>query len=127
MKRASGPAGFSGRWRIIEMELWDKDFLDMDVPAFIEIERRRGGRFQFGLVSGELDWRIEDHPGGKRLEFTWEGNDECDHACGSGWARLNVEGKLEGEIRFHQADRSGFLARRAGGRKPGRKTTRTWR
>ena len=109
------------------MELWDKDFFDMDVPAFIEFERRRGGRFQFGLVSGELDWRIGDHPGGKRLEFTWEWNDECDHACGSGWARLKDDGKLECEIKFHNADRSGFLARRAGGRKPGRKTTRTWR
>jgi hypothetical protein len=28
-------ASLKGRWRIVEMELWDEDFLDMMEPAYI--------------------------------------------------------------------------------------------
>jgi hypothetical protein len=28
---------YSGKWRITEMELWDSDYLDMEVEAYIEI------------------------------------------------------------------------------------------
>jgi len=27
---------FIGRYRITEMELWDKDYIDMEVPGYIE-------------------------------------------------------------------------------------------
>jgi len=43
---------YSGKWRIAEMELWDTDYLDMEVEAYIEIEPTGSGEFQFGLVSG---------------------------------------------------------------------------
>ena len=34
-----------GKWRIIEMELWDKDFLDMMEPAYIAFDGKAGGEF----------------------------------------------------------------------------------
>lgn len=44
-----------GRWRITEMEQWDRDYCDMEVPAFIEFRPDGLGEFQFGLVSGDID------------------------------------------------------------------------
>ena len=41
-----------GKWRIIEMELWDTDYLDMVERAYIRFDRQGGGEFVFGVVSG---------------------------------------------------------------------------
>ncbi len=50
---------FTGKWRIVEMEAWDQDYVDMEVPGFIRIGSDGTGQFQFGLVSGDIDGRIE--------------------------------------------------------------------
>ncbi|MGB8216222.1 MAG: hypothetical protein WCE94_02880 [Candidatus Methanoperedens sp.] len=106
---------FTGTWHIYEMEQWDDDYFNMEVQAYIRIESATSGCFQFGLVNGEIDGRIVDQADSKRFEFTWEGNDECDPASGSGWLRRKEEDLLEGEFRFHEGDSSIFLARRAKG------------
>jgi hypothetical protein len=48
------------------------------------------------------------------VEFSWEGNDECDPASGRGWAVLEEDGSLCGRIFFHLGDDSGFTAVRKG-------------
>jgi hypothetical protein len=106
---------FTGTWHIFEMEQWDEDYFNMEVQAYLEIETDNSGGFQFGLVNGEIVGRIVDYSDGKTFEFTWEGNDECDPASGSGWLRMKEEDLLEGEFRFHKGDSSTFLARRAKG------------
>jgi hypothetical protein len=103
---------FAGTWRIYEMELWDKEYLDMEVKAFIRIIENGEGAFQFGLVSANIDGKIVDYPNGKKLEFTFNGMDECDPINGSGWLRLRIKNIIEGEFRFHMGDSSGFLAER---------------
>lgn len=104
---------FTGIWHIYEMEQWDEDYFNMEVQAYIKIEPDNNGDFQFGLVCGEIDGRIVDYVDGKRFEFTWDGNEECDHVFGSGWVRIKEKGELEGEFRFHHGDSSTFLSRRA--------------
>lgn len=104
---------FSGTWHIHEMSEWDKDYFNMEVQAFVKIEKSGSGEFQFGLVSGAMDGRIANHPDGKRFEFTWVGNDECDDASGSGWFRMSGADEIEGEIKIHNGDTSGFKAKRA--------------
>ena len=96
-----------GKWRIVEMELWDKDFLDMMGPAYIAFDGKAGGEFAFGCVTAGLHCRKT--PSG--VDFTWEGNDEMDQASGDGWAKRQKDGSLEGEIRFHNGDGSTFKAR----------------
>jgi hypothetical protein len=96
-----------GKWRIVEMELWDKDFLDLVEPAYIAFDDR-GGEFVFGAVTGGLDCSYT----AGAIDFTWAGCDEMDEACGDGWAVLEDDGTLNGEICFHQGDESGFKARR---------------
>lgn len=104
---------FAGIWHIYEMSEWDKDYFNMEVQAFIKIEKSGRGKFQFGLVCGSMDGRIINHPDGKRFEFTWDGNDECDDASGSGWIMMKGANAIEGEIRIHDGDSSAFKAKRA--------------
>jgi len=104
---------FSGTWHIHEMETWDEDYFNMEVQAYIEIEPNGSGEFQFGLVSGQIDGEIVKYGDDERFEFTWDGNDECDPASGSGWLRLRDENSMEGKLRLHHADNSKLLAKRA--------------
>jgi hypothetical protein len=111
-ERKVNSMGFTGTWNIYEMKLWDEDYFNMEVQAYITIEPANSGHFQFGLVCGEIDGRIVDYFDGKRFEFTWEGSDECDPFSGSGWVRIKEKDILEGEFSFHHGDSSTFLARR---------------
>jgi len=101
-------APLKGRWRIVEMALWDNDFLDMMEPAYIAFDGKFGGEFAFGCVTGGIHCR--KIPSG--VEFTWERNNEMDEASGDGWAEIKKDGSLTGEIRFHNGDDSTFKARR---------------
>ncbi len=104
---------FAGTWRIYEMETWGKDYFNMEVQAYIKIGADNSGDFQFGLVRGEIDGKVVNYADEKRFEFTWEGNDECDPACGSGWVKPKENGLLEGEFRIHSGESSTFSARKA--------------
>jgi hypothetical protein len=104
-------SGLSGLWRIGEMDLWDRDALDLVAPAFIEFRPDRTGSFGFIAVTGWMDCR--DATGGRSaVEFSWEGTDEGDQVSGRGWAALQNDGSLYGRIYFHLGDDSGFRAER---------------
>ncbi|MEI6707003.1 MAG: hypothetical protein WCK96_07695 [Methylococcales bacterium] len=103
---------YSGNWHITEMELWDSDYLNMEVEAFIRIDADGNGEFQFGLVSGQINGELVTNQTDKRFEFTWEGNDECDDASGSGWFKLKNKDLIEGRIKFHDGDSSNLVAKR---------------
>lgn len=103
---------FVGIWHIYAMEMWDEDYFNMDVQAYLNIKPNMLGNFQFGFVSGEIDGRIVDYADGKRFEFTFEGFEEGDHVSGCGWARIKGKEEIEGEFRFHLGDSSTFLARK---------------
>ena len=47
-----------GTWHIYEMELWDEDYFNTEVQAYIEINSSNRGYFQFGLVSGRIDGEV---------------------------------------------------------------------
>lgn len=104
---------YIGLWHIYEMELWDEEFCNMEVQAFIEVKKGDVGNFQFGLVRGHLGGYLEKEESGERLIFTWEGQDEMDPASGMGWLRLTDKDEIEGLICFHMGDRSEFKAIRA--------------
>ncbi len=100
---------FTGKWRIVDMEVWEPDYVDMEVPGFIRIDSDGTGRFQFGLVSGDIDGRVEQCGDSRRFEFSWLGQDENDLACGRGWVVID-NGELRGRIYLHLADDSAFRA-----------------
>jgi hypothetical protein len=101
---------YEGVWHILEMDLWDEDYVNMEVQAYIHIGSNGIGDFQFGLVSGGLDGEVVKSGSLERFEFTWEGQDENDPAFGSGWLKLSGIDKAKGRIKFHLGDSSGFLA-----------------
>jgi hypothetical protein len=103
---------YIGTWHITEMEMWDEDYFNMEVQAYIEIDLRGCGHFQFGLVSGQLDGEVSTIGSEEIFDFTWDGNDECDPASGAGWLKATSPDQLEGKITFHMGDSSILKAKR---------------
>ncbi len=48
---------FAGRWRIVEMDNWDSDFLDLVEEAHLTFEGKSDGEIAFGALKGFLDVR----------------------------------------------------------------------
>ena len=56
----TAPAGCQlvGRWRIVEADLWDRDYLDLCGPAMIAIGDDNNGEIAFGARQAGLDEAI---------------------------------------------------------------------
>jgi len=93
----------------------NREAVDLLGPAFIQFGKNRTGSLRFIAVEGWMDWREGHRDERSSLEFTWDGNDEGDHASGRGWAALEEDGSLRGHIYFHLGDDSGFRALRSEG------------
>lgn len=104
---------FVGTWHIVEMEIWDKEYFNIEVQAYLRIRKSGTGNFQFGLVSGQIDGHVEESASGRRFSFTWEGQSEMDPVSGSGWLKKTAAEKAEGMINMHMHDRSSFRAVKA--------------
>jgi hypothetical protein len=52
------------------------------------------------------------HPFADAADFTWQGSDEMDPVSADGWAELDDDGTINGEISFHLGDESTFKARK---------------
>jgi len=78
------------------MEVWDNDYLDLVEPAHIVFESENDGAFVFGTVKGWLDVRYGARDGSACAEFSWEGLNDTDPACGRGWVILGTAGRLVG-------------------------------
>jgi len=111
-KNESADDPLEGRWRIVSMSAWDKAFLDEEVPAFIEFEKKGGGEFHFGYIQGFMDCRLTQRDGEPIIEWTWDGNDEMESAQGRGSAAMKG-GELHGMIFIHQGDESEFVAKQS--------------
>jgi hypothetical protein len=106
----SAPAGCQlvGRWRIVEADLWDRDYLDLDGPAHLAINKNGRGEFAFGCVNATMELEYT----AQIVFFTWDGFDEGDQISGSGSAELNDDGSVEIELSFHNADDVTLKAKR---------------
>jgi hypothetical protein len=103
---------FLGLWRIVEMELWERDDIDMLRPGYIRFNRDGTGKFHFMAVQGEMDCRVGERDGRPIVEFSWSGCEEVDQSCGRGWAALDADDALQGRLFFHLGDDSAFTATR---------------
>ena len=112
-KTSKSPSPFEGRWRITSMAMWDQEFVDAEVEGYFEFGPSGQGSFQFGYVSGAIDYRDTMRDGKASVEWSWDGNDEMDPAQGRGWAVIDGD-EIHGLIAFHQGDESEFVAKRKG-------------
>ena len=99
----------SGRWRIVWMEEWDQEYVDLVEPAYVSINSQGNGEFQFGVVTGYF------HANPEKMYFDskWEGSQECDEACGEIDGTIDEEGQedtLCGTISFWEGDESEYRA-----------------
>jgi hypothetical protein len=101
-----------GRWRIIEMDLWDREAIELLGPGYFEFRKNGIARFRFIAVEGWMDCRPIQTDNGPGVEFSWDGTDELDRVSGRVTAVLQDGGSLQSHIYFHQGDDSGFRAER---------------
>jgi len=96
-----------GRWSIDSMSMWDKDYIDEEVPGYFEFEVNDLGSFQFGYVQGDVDYRVTQRGDKPAVEFSFEGGDGGDGTpcTGRGWMTLDGE-ILTGMFFFHRGDES---------------------
>ena len=53
MKASDNP--LVGRWRIVEADLWDRDYLDLCGPASLVVRANGHGEIAFGAMQASLD------------------------------------------------------------------------
>ena len=100
----------TGRWRIVEMDLWYREAIDLVEPGFIEFAEDGTGQFGFIAARGWMDCRSTERDGRTGVEFSWDGVDEGDQVSGRGWAAVVDGVRLEGHLFIHMGDDSGFRA-----------------
>ncbi len=94
-----------GRWSIDSMSMWDKDYIDEEVPGYFEFGTDDLGSFQFGYVQGDVDYRVTGRGDKPAVEFSFEGGDGADGTpcTGRGWMTLDGD-TLTGMFFFHRGD-----------------------
>ena len=92
-----------GRWRVVETPGYDM----ASASAYILFDEA-GGEFAFNCLTGSIQGACD----GDAVEFDWHGSDEMEPANGGGWAELQDDGSLEGEICLLNGDNIPFIARR---------------
>ena len=85
-----------GRWRIVEADLWDRDYLDLVEPAYMTFNKDGRGEFAFGAMNATMELEYAR----RIVFFTWAGFDEGDEMTGSGSAELGDDGTVEIELSF---------------------------
>jgi hypothetical protein len=103
---------FAGRWRIVEMDVWDNDVLDEVEEAHITFRGGSDGEIAFAALNASLDARDGARDGSACAEFSWEGFDDNEAACGRGWAVIGSAGRLLGHFYIHKGDDSAFVCER---------------
>lgn len=94
------------------METWPDDYLDLIERAHVTFENDNDGDLVFGAIKAWLDLRYGEPDGAPLAEFSWEGMNDADPACGRGWASLGPTGRLAGHFYIHGSDDSAFVAER---------------
>lgn len=96
--------GIAGTWRIIWMETWPQDFVDLVEPGYFRFDEERLGNFAFGAVRGDIDYRISDDQ--TRVDFSWHGDDDGRPISGRGWFTLSLTNHAKGKFFIHCGDES---------------------
>jgi len=96
-----------GRWRIVEADLWDREYLDLCGAATLTITVE-GGEIAFGALEAGLEVEYARDS----IGFRWFGSDEGDQVDGEGTAELLDDGTIEIEFAFRNGDEAVLKAKR---------------
>jgi hypothetical protein len=98
----------TGRWRIVEADLSDRDYLDLVEPAYLQIGDDGRAEFAFGAVNATAELEY----GRSIVLFRWSGFDEGDEISGGGSAVPQDDGSIKIELSFDEGDDTVLTARR---------------
>ena len=101
---------FLGEWHITKMDKWASDAINLISQGNFIFDPDGMGSFLFIAVRGFTDCRYAQHDGKPFVEFSWQGRDERDEACGRGWAVIEMDRSMTGHIFFHCGEDSSFKA-----------------
>jgi len=104
--------GFTGRWRILSMDRWGKDYLDLIAEAHLTFRGATDGNIAFGTLEGSLEVVYVACEQSFRAVFSWKGEDGADDVSGSGWAVLETDGRLVGNFHIEGSDVWAFVCER---------------
>ena len=105
----------TGMWKIVEMDTWDQDYVELNGPGCLQLEESGYGKLCFGGVEAQLKWMPRKKGAG--ITFSFDGFDEGDQIKGNGFAEL--EGPvLIGFVSFDEGEESGFAATKETGEDP---------
>lgn len=107
---ASADCKLVGCWRIVEADVWDRDYLDLCGPTAIVIGADGRGKIPFGAMQATLDVEY----GATSIAFTWIGSDEMDEVSGEGSAELLDDGSIENEFEYDSDDEAVLKAKQDG-------------
>lgn len=93
-----------GRWQVVKTAGYDMAL----AGAYILFDGA-GGEFAFDCLTGSIHGACD----GDAVGFGWQGNDEMEPAEGDGWAELQDDGSLEGEICLLNGNNIPFIAHRS--------------
>jgi hypothetical protein len=95
---------WTGRWHLVESDLWGDDSIDLLGQAYIELGPDRLGYLMVGALQADVDYRIVERDGISMVEFSWIGDDDGHPASGRGSAQLQSDGTLRIQLHIHRGD-----------------------
>jgi hypothetical protein len=96
-----------GRWRITDADLWDRDYLDMAEPAYVQIGRDGWGSWLSVALPPPANWNIR----APLSSSAWSGFDEGHEISGDGSGELQDDGTIEIELSFDNGDYAILIGR----------------
>ena len=100
----------TGRWRIVEMDLRDRDAIDLVGPGLIEFLDDGTGRFAFIVVDAYSTTTRRTKSSEARVHLGTHRRRRRHHRSRLG--QPEADDSLRGHIYFHNGDDSGFRAAR---------------
>lgn len=96
----------AGKWRIIDTECWDIELDEMLELKYIRFDNQGSGEFCFDAATRTFTYRYTE----SRVHFFWDGRARMNEVPGYGWAALQGDGNLSGELNFDDGIEVSFIA-----------------
>lgn len=101
---------FVGKWRIVKMETWTQDFVDLEEPGYFEFSEDGLGAFVIGSIKGALDVQVSEKD--SLLEYSWLGGSQGHTLSGRGNFLFALPDEGEGTFFIHTGGQSKASIRR---------------
>ena len=85
---------WTGRWRLVETDLWGDDSIDLLEEAYISFGPDRLGSLVVGALQADIDYRSGERDGRPSVKFSWVGDDDGHPASGRGWAQVQSDNTM---------------------------------